>query len=493
MPFFSRILAALGTAWAAARLTMANYGLDASRYDSAWGPSGWPSPHTRFEYDEWDQRTIWERAHLLYDNSPPIRHAVRNMVAFTGLLTPLPQTSDEEWNRDAIATWNARTKCPTLFDLSGRLNYRQALAWLERRAIIDGDAAVVCTIGADGGARFAFYTGPQITGGGTMGVEVDAHNAPVTYYIQDAAGTSHPVPAHGVILYMHEPDPTGTRGKTELLAAIRTGQDIRESVREVKNGIHIANIMGLVLTRQQPATKPTLGPALPGARTNASPAAPAAPTELRGTGLAITELPAHTDLRPIFDNRPSQQLQQFWAFQVRCIAQAVGLDPEVLFYSSEMGSAAARLVLQKVSRWVEGRLEDMQVLCNRMWQHVIACEVQAGRLRPCTDAAWLHPHWVPSRDMSIDTTRAATAQINLSREGMADDDDFSLRTTGRTWLANLTARARSLAAARQVAEQHGLTLAELIPGMPGTTPIAAAPEQDEPAPPHNPNTIPTHA
>lgn len=480
MTIFRRILAALSSAYTAARLSMANYGLDASRYDSAWGPSYWPTPQTRHEFDEWDQRTTWERAHMLYDNSPPIRHAVRNMVAFTGLLSPLPQTNDEEWNRAALLAWEERTTCPALFDISGRLNYRQALAWIEKRAIIDGDCAVVCTLGSDGGARFAFYSGPQVTGGGTMGVEVNAHNAPVTYYIQDAAGTPHPVPAHGVILYMHEPDPTGTRGKTELLAAIRTGQDIRESVTEVKNGIHLANVMGLVLTRQQAPIKPALGPQLSGTRTTRS-AEPTvtAPRELAGTGLSITELPAQTDLRPIFDNRPSQQLQSFWQFQVRCIAQAVGLDPEVLFYSSEMGSAAARLVLQKVSRWVDTRLEDMRVLCNRLWQHIIACEVQAGRLRPCTDPAWRHPHWVPSRDMSIDTTRAATSQINLSREGLADDDDFSLRTTGRTWLANLTARARSIAAAKRVAAQHGLTLAELIPGMPGAAPIVSPDEEEE--------------
>lgn len=463
------------------KATAANHTLDASRVDDSWPWRPWPLL-PNMDIDGWDLRTIWQRGRALYENSPQIRKAVKNMVHFTGGLTPLPMTQDAEWNALAAAAFKARTKNPFTFDVAGKVNYKQALRFMERHAIIDGDVAMVPTRAADGGALFAFYTAPQISGGGLHGVETNAQGRPVAYYIV-ADDVSKPVKleAHRVVLYQHDPDPTRLRGHSELVAALRTANDVHNIVGYAKNGQRLSNSMGLVGTRAVGAKGSDIGRAIGGGgKRNASTGEEAPKTEM-GTGLSITYLPEGCDIRSIQDGRPSTQLQEFFKFLVRCIAQGVGLDPEVLFYSNEMGSAAVRFSLAKVQKWQEERLEDLEVVCNRIWRHVIACEVASGRLRPCHDKAWQNVRWVPGRDMTIDTPRVARAQIDLIRENLADSMDFTLRTTGLTPQQLAEQRAAEVAHAKTVAAQYGLTYAELCPGVPGAQ--VAVSEESEPIPP----------
>lgn len=459
---------------------MANYTLDAARYDDAWPYSPWPL-WPNMDIDGWDLTTIWQRARALYENSPQIRKAVKNMVQFTGCLQPLPMTTDAEWNKEALAAFRARTKNPFTFDVAGKVNYKQALRFMERCAIIDGDVAMVPTYAADGGALFAFYKAPQVSGGGMQGVDVDASGRPKAYYISGSPeGKAVKLEAHKVVLYMHDPDPARLRGHSELVAALRNANDVHNIVGYAKNGQRLSNAMGLVSTKAVGARGNDIGREIAGGgrRNGCGCGEPAPKTEL-GTGLSITYLPEGCDIRAISDGRPSTQLQEFFKFLTRCIAQGVGLDPEVLFYSNEMGSAAVRFSLEKVRAWQEERLEDLEVVCNRIWQHVIACEMQAGRLRRCEDPAWKNVRWVPRKDMTIDTPRVANAQIQLKREGMADTRDFCLRTTGMTPEQLAEQDAAELAYTKKMAARYGLSMAELRPGAVGSVPVVQSDEAEE--------------
>lgn len=460
------------------KATASNYALDAARVDDSWPYMAWPLMPNK-DIDGWTLNQVWQRGRALYKNSPQIRKAVKNMVHFTGPLMPLPMTQDAEWNAEALAVFLARVKNPFTFDLAGKVNYRQALRFMERQAIIDGDVAVVPTRAADGGALFAFYCAPQIAGGGENGVETDKHGRPVAYYISKGEGEAVRLDAWRVVLYQHDPDPTRLRGYSELVASLRTANDVHNIVGYAKNGQRLSNSMGLVSTRSAGSKGPDIGRTIgAGAKRNAAPGEDTPKTEM-GTGLSITYLPEGCDIRAIQDGRPSTQLQEFFKFLVRCIAQGVGLDPEVLFYSNEMGSAAVRFSLAKVQKWQEERLDDLEVVCNRIWVHVLACEMASGRLRPCKDANWRNVRWVPGRDMTIDTPRVARAQIDLVRENMADNMDFTLRTTGLTPQQLAEQRAAEVAYAKAAAAKYGLTYAELCPGVPGAQ--VAAPESTDAA------------
>lgn len=463
------------------KATASNYTLDAARYDDAWPYSPWPL-WPNMDIDGWDLRTVWQRARALYENSPQIRKAVKNMVQFTGGLQPLPMTTDAEWNKQALAAFRARTKNPATFDVAGKVNYKQALCFMERCAIIDGDVAMVLSVDSNLGAVFAFYKAPQVTGGGKEGVEVDAQGRAVAYYVTATPeGEAKRLPASAVVLYQHDPDPTRLRGHSELVAALRNANDVHNIVGYAKNGQRISNSMGLVSTKAVGARVSDLGRQISGSggKKNACTVhgGEQAPKTELGTGLNITYLPEGCDIRAISDGRPSTQLQEFFKFLTRCIAQGVGLDPEVLFYSNEMGSAAVRFSLEKVRAWQEERLVDLEVVCNVIWRHVIACEMASGRLRKCKDKAWQNVRWVPRRDMTIDTPRVANAQIQLKREGMADTRDFCLRTTGMTPEQLAEQDAAEIAYAKEMAAKYGLSYAELRPGAVGSVPV----EPEEPA------------
>lgn len=466
---------------------MLNRALDASRYDEAWGPTPWPLREND-AFDAFDLLTTWQRARMLYENSPQVAAIVEEMVRFIGPLKPLPTTTDEEWNELALRAFTARTKHPATFDAAGRVNYVQAMNFMERRCIIDGDVAMVPTYGRDGGALFAFYTAPQVAGGGTQGAELDSQGRTVAYYFTEPSGAVKRVPAWQVLLYQHRPDPTRLRGRTPLASVMRHAHDESMIVRYSKQGLKLACSMGLVTTRTEKAKADMFAAGLAGAKGCKEEAPPA--QEL-GTGLNILHLPQGYDIKTISDTRPSQQLQAFIAHLDRSIAMgAATLDPELTFFIKELGSAATRVALEKLRKWQEMQHADQEIVCNRIWQHVIACEIAVGRLRPCQDPEWANVRWVPGRDMSIDLARVATSHINLSREGLADDEDYTLRTTGMTPQRLARRKAALIAYQKQVAAEYGIGYDELVRGMVGSTsPVRHESAEVQPEPDEDPEVV----
>lgn len=458
-----KIVERIRAGFVAAKAAMMNYGLDASRIDEAWAGTNWPTLAVNKEVDAWDLQNIWRRARMLYMNCPPIRHAVKNMVAFTGSLSPLPMTKDEEWNELARAAFIARTKNPYTFDVAGKLNFQQAQDYLETWAIVDGDVAMMPCIGADGGALFAFYRAPQVAGGGENGVEVDAHNRPVNYYIWQGDGKEAArVPAWQVVMYQHDPDPQALRHESELVAALRHGQDIRQIVGYNKQGIKLAAQFGLIETCEATATMGALNLGeVAGGRKNRVQTA-SGPRYLADTGISITSLPPGHRMSTIQDNRPSQQVMEFINFLVSNIAWAVGLDKEMLFYTEKLASGGVRMNLEKLKRWQARRRADKEIVCNRMWTQVIALEVAAGRLRPCKDAAWKNVMWVAPRDMTVDLGRETRAHLDLAAKGMDDTDAFCLSVHGKPYKRLLEEKAHNLKHAKELAAQYGLDPAELV-------------------------------
>lgn len=467
--FFTGLLAKL----LGARPAMMNAGIDAARVDDGWMGTSWPTLDSKQEVDSLDRDVIWRRARMLYMNCPPIRHAVNNMVTFTGQLQPLPRTQDEEWNELARAAFMARTKNPFTFDVAGKLSYTAAQDYLEMAAIVDGEVYMMPCIGPDGGAMFAFYRAPQVAGGGDQGVEVDRHNRAVAYYLMQPSGKPVRVPAWQMVHYAHGVDPCALRHESELVAAIRHGQDIRQIVGYTKAGIKMAAQFGLVETSEALGPYGAMTGAAfegggSGARKNVV-ETPSGPRYLADTGMSITTLLPGHKMQVIADQRPSQQVMEFVHFLVQNIAWSVGLDKEMLFYGEDLASAGTRLNLEKLKRWQGRRRADKEVLCNRIWVQVIALEVAAGRLRPCKDAKWKNVTWVAPRDMTIDLGRETAAHLALAAKGLDDMDAFCLSVHGKTYARLIEEKAHNLAHAKEVAAEYGLDVGELIEAAAGAT------------------------
>lgn len=454
----------------------------------------WPTLDPRYEVDSFDLYALWTKSRWLYANSPEVSMAVQSIAALCGWLMPLPATSDHEWNRLARTAFLRRVLNRDLFDASRKMNWKSAQLWLEQRAVVDGDCLTVLRRRPDGGGYVSFVAAPQISGDDSSqnmcaGVRLGREGEAVEYNITSPDGQeSVRVPASLALLYQQRPDPARPRGYSELAAALANIQDVKEINGYSK--IAIKNAAAFAFFEEKALDDPRAAQAgifqqRRAARNGTEPPASGQPdnhypfTEVNG--VRMVSLPPGRKATILTDQRPSPATQEFIKRLISSLAYSVGLDPQILFYAADLNSASTRFTLQKFKLWKEGRLLEREAWANAVYQHVIACEVSAGRLRPCADLAWQNVIWIPGADLTIDKGREVTGEINLIREGLADANAWTLATEGLTVRQILSRRAADLAAARDLAEAAGVPLELLMPGALGST--AGTPETDGDPPP----------
>lgn len=472
--------------------------LDAAVASPTRAPRFWPTLDARKEIDAWDLFATWRQGRSLYENHDKIRMVVKTMVDLMGWVMPLPDTADAAWNKEAMAAFMERCERSTLFERSGRLSWSELQEWVERRAIIDGDALVVFTRAEDGGAQFALYAAPQVAGGPgpQHGVQTDAGNRVQYYFLRGEDGSSTPVPGHAAFLYAHEEDPARVRGISEVAAVINNAADLQDVEAFTKAGIKFSASYSIIETKDKDARRAEQqsvylaaisGEKQEGAESGSAaeptwqpPLAHAGQQLALRTGSEVVSLAPGRDLKVLHDNRPSNETHTFMGDLADSLAYAFGLDPAVVFHPEKLGSASARFTLRKMARSILRRLRQREQLCRRMWEHFIACEVACGRLRPPAAADMMAVRWIPLRDLTIDAGREVQAVINAEREGLADADQWARATTGLTAAELLERRAARIALAHELAEKHGISLSELLPGALGSTaPAAPEPEEDD--------------
>lgn len=438
----------------------------------------WPVLDATHEVDAADLYSLWVTARYLYANSPEVAMAVQSIASLCGWLMPLPVTEDAEWNTLARAAFLRRALNRNLFDASRKLTWKSSQLWMESRAVIDGDALCVLGRGDDGGARIAFYSAPQIWGDDSQksmvnGVYLGAQGEALGYNLTDEARQQSVfVPAGSAILYQHRPDPARPRGYSELASALTNIQDVKEI--NAFNKISIKNAASFALFEEKQMDDPRAAQAslwqqrkaAQGAGNQASVGAAESSLsdQVAINGVKMVSLAPGRKATLLHDTRPSNENQEFVKRLVSSLAYAVGLDPQVLFFTADMNSASTRFSLQKFKLWREGRLLEREAWANMVYQHVIACEIAAGRLRPCRAAAWQNVYWVSGADLTIDKGREVTGTINLIREGLADADAWTLATDGMTVKQILERRAANMAYAREIAAQYGVSGESLLPG-----------------------------
>lgn len=441
----------------------------------AQGMLYWPTLDDAKEVGSYDRAAVMRAARYLYRNSGIIRKVVKDIWLLQGPLMPIPMTGDREWNGLARRAFLARVGNPLKFDVSGKLSWKSMQAWLEKKASIDGDALVVLATGRDGGGMVSLYSAPKVVspeGGGDAwrdGVKVNGQGRPIAYGVASGEGKCMEVGAESALLYQREPDPAVVRGESDLIHAIRHGVDVAEIHGFTKASVKLASAVGFVETKSENDKSPGMAAALGKKAAISEPVGSGANFQVVSGGARVVSLAPGRDLKAIYDQRPSPNVQAFIRDLMAEIAYGVGLDAEVLYHVNSLGSAATRLVLAKLRRWIDERKAVREVYMNRIYQHVIACEMASGRLRACDDDAWENVEWVGQRDLTIDVGREGALAINLIREGLADADRWCLATEGMPAESVLERRASLMAKAHAIAAESGVPINELLPGAIGAT------------------------
>ena len=461
----------------------------------------WPDLDSRTEIDTWDLSMLSRQARSLEANMPAVSLVIETMVDLMGWLQPMPTTQDREWNELARALFERRFSLGNGFDVSGRLSWELAQEWIERRALVDGDCLVVKSRAADGGAVFAFYEAPQLYSyagsGGQPGVVTDDATRVLYYLVSQDGGSPKYVPGPSGFLYSQKKSPLRVRAVSEIASAVTNASDVQDVQAFTKAGIKFSSSYAVVETKDkdvqraeaQTAWKNANGmgagstqqPAN-GESANVQPYPPTMPPGMGEPaprlGSQVVSLGPGRRLEVIHDNRPSNETRSFMELLTGTIAQAVGLDPAVVFSPEKLGSASARYTLQKTRRTIRRRLLVRAAWCLWCWRHFISCEIAAGRLRRCQDEHWDSVRWVPLRDLTIDAGREIAGQINAVRECLADADEWTMATAGKTQKQILTERAETLSYAVKLARELEVPLEMLVAGAVGASTAApASPEQ----------------
>lgn len=473
-------------------------------YDAAtWTPARpipfWPTLETRQEVDSFDCWALWTGARALYANSSDIRMVVKTIVDLVGHLTPMPATADHEWNALAADAFRRRASKAALFDASGRLDWQDASQWLVRRAIIDGDALAVLSKAPDGGAQFRFYPANQIWGGDdgfVLGCRVDRAGRISQYRLVNEDDVRIIDGFQGVLFQM-EPDSGRFRGISGLVSAINDAVDLRDFDNLTKASAKLAASYAIVETKHLDDSRASMQGAmqermlanLAGHGAEAAEATDssqdASPITALSSGnyqpfsvngATVASLAPGRDLKVLHDTRPSNEVQSYMRDVKARLAYALGFDPSLVYYVSDLGSAGVRYALQRNRRTLQTWRHQLQKISDRLYKHVLACEVAAGRLRPCNDEHWTAVDWIPLNDLTIDVGRDTAALLNKYREGLISPDRLTIPTDGVPAATALAAKADFLALASRLAEEKGLPLSLLLPGALGSTaPVPESP------------------
>lgn len=454
------------------------YGLDAGAYSPNRSFNTFPSLSRR-DVNAMGRFKVISRARSLYYNSPEVRSAVKTLGMLVGNLKPLACSKDEEWNKLAQEAFQRRTNSPATFELTGTLNFNQLQSYIEDCANVDGDVLIVFVTNKDGGS-VAVYPADMIKSDIANkevrdGVELDSYGRPLNYYIC-AKDKEFKISAKNCILYRHNPDPTDQRGLTDLIAAITTAQDIYEINGYNKASVKLAASFGIVETVDNNVKRTDVADLRmlrngtgTGTGTGEQQEQTWNPLTINGVN-AVTLSPGH-DLKTLQDNRPSNEVRAFAKDLVDSIAYSVGLDPEILYRVKEMGSASVRLCIAKTKDWSRPRIFDKELVCNRIWQHIISCEIAAGRLRTCNDLNSMYDvEWIETGKWSIDRGRDASSAISLIREGLMSREQYCLENYGRPYTEIVEENVKNIKYMMDMAKELDVPIQLLTPGQAGSTP-----------------------
>lgn len=477
-------------------------GFDAATWTPARPLPFWPTLETRQEIDSFDCWALWSGARALYANSSDIRMVVKTVTDLVGHLTPRPATTDHEWNALAAEAFRRRTSKAALFDAAGRLDWQDASQWLVRRAIIDGDALAVLSTAPDGGAQFRFYPANQIWGGDdgfVLGCRTNAAGRILEYRLVSGDDV-RTIPGWQGLLFQMEPDSGRFRGISGLVSAINDAVDLKDFDNLTKASAKLAASYAIVETKHMDDSRAFMQGAIQermlanlngeGASCSSTPSAPAAPDPLPAfnyaqsnaqpfsvNGATVASLAPGRDLKVLHDTRPSNEVRSYMRDVKARLAYALGFDPSLVYYVSDLGSAGVRYALQRNRRTLQTWRHQLQKVSDRLYKHVIACEIKAGRLRPCNDEHWTACEWIPLNDLTIDVGRDTAALLNKYREGLIAPDRLTIPTDGVPAAAALEAKADFLAYATRLAAEKSVPLSLLLPGALGsTTPPVEAPD-----------------
>jgi hypothetical protein len=140
-----------------------------------------------------------------------------------------------------------------------------------------------------------------------------------------------------------------------------------------------------------------------------------------------------------------------------------GLSPEVLWFTGKINGTSNRFLLGDAAQWVdEKRQLIVDLFLHRFWVYHMACEMVAGRLRPCQDPEWWKHGWIGQPRLTVDRGRDGKLNIEMRRSGMFTLRRHYAEQFAEDWRPNIDDWSEEIAYQVDSLTKRGFTRPEAI-------------------------------
>lgn len=422
-------------AWWGGSMGNGHQGADNSRLR---GYVYFPELDTRREITSYTRTEILRRSRFLYANYGSARRMINGlsrMIAGTGLMYQAA-TTDHEWNTLAEQARERVIRSRYSYDLGGRYDGNSSQQATLRFRFRDGDCAQVLVRDPDtGAARFAFYEGHQIgttsiyapaltTDGWRDGVFVGPHNNALGYRIIGDGGAYADLDARSVLFQCDYERAGQSRGLSALSHAVNHLLDAAEITSYIKTGVKLSNRHGYWIEK---AAGTGTGASTAGSRagganqtTIQTRTGPINIERVLGGG-EIPDLNPGESIKFNAAANPHPNQLSLLDYLIRDVAWGLpfgGVAPELLWNITQLGGANTRFVLADAQGFIDN---GQQALVNDQLQpeneYILACEMEAGRLRRCQDPEWWKALWIPPPRITVDFGRDGKLYLEQVKAG----------------------------------------------------------------------------
>jgi hypothetical protein len=442
-----------------------------------------PTLDAKKELTGGSRQELIKKAQWLYNNSGLAGGAVDKIARLVGPLQPQARTLDENWNRMAEKAFgDAARNAAFGVDVSGMVNFDQAIPLLVRQMAIAGDVFWQRMTSKNGRGLFKLVPGENVgspvgseTEGWNDGVRIDPKSGRPTYYriLKAPASQEFTDIKADDINHVRRAYRIGyTRAPSWLARAANTLQDIAEYLAFEKQSAKIGASMAVVITSPE-AGQIGLGSSLVKGQSTSS--QQPMTVDALTNGSIIPQLKPGEKVESLINSHPSGNMQQFLGTLKEEIAVGLGFSSQFLFDATDAGGANQRWILEEAAGAID-EIRDIitQSFAAPFWRFWIWQEIQAGRLPIPNDGSdWWRVEFTPPARLSVDWSREGRLMSDLLLRGQISPQRYYAlqgldADTQDSDIIRFAARRKKLV--QEIAKEEGveLTTAEVFPPAPGS-------------------------
>jgi len=441
-----------------------------------------PTLDAKKELTGGSRQELIKKAQWLYNNSGLAGGAVDKIARLVGPLIPQARTLDEKWNRLAEQAFNDAARNAAFgVDVSGMVNFDQAIPLIVRQMAIAGDVFWQRSTSKAGRAMFRLVPGENVGSpvgkeeeGWIDGVKVDPKTGrPIRFRVLSAPASQDytDISADDIAQVRRAYRIGYTRAPSWLARAANTLQDIAEYLAFEKQSAKIGASMALVITSPE-AGQIGLGSSLVKGQSGSS--QQPMTVDALSNGSIIPQLKPGEKVESILNNHPAGNMKEFLGTLKEEIAVGLGFSSQFLFDATDAGGANQRWILEEAASAID-EIRDIiiQSFAAPFWRFWIWQEIQAGRLPMPNDGSdWWRVDFTPPARLSVDFGRDGRLMSDLLLRGQISPQRYYAlqgldADTQDTDIIRFAARRKKLV--QEIAKEEGvdLTTSEVFPPAPG--------------------------